>query len=235
MKSHEIHKIGHPNSGFEKKGSPARGFQCFPPKEKIGDDTRIKQALPTIHFLLKKNAAVVLVSHLGRPKGKRIKRYSLKPVAKRLERLLGKPVPVIGDFLRTSDKKRVISLKPGEVAMLENIRFYPEEERNDPQFSKKLAELADVYVNDAFGTDHRVHCSTVGVTQLLPKAAGLLLLKEVEMISRLTNKPKRPFVAIIGGAKAETKITLIDHLLEMADHLLIGRGVANTFFRTWGL
>lgn len=203
-------------------------------KDKIGDDTRIKQSLPTLNLLLENSASVILVTHLGRPQGKRVKKLSVLPVAKRLERLINRPVLLIDDFTRSPNQKTLKTLKPGEIAMLENIRFYPEEERNDLEFAKKLAQIADLYVNDAFGVDHRVHASSVGVAAFLPKAAGLLLMHEIEMISHLTKSPKRPFVAIIGGAKAETKITLIGRLLELADQLLIAGGVANTFFAAWG-
>ncbi len=201
----------------------------------IADDTRIKQAIPTIKYLLEKNAGIILVSHLGRPDGKRVNKFSIAPAAHRLSLLIKKPISVVNDFTKNHEKATLLKLKPGEIKMLENIRFYPQEERNDYQFSQALASLADVYINDAFGVNHRVHSSTVGVASFLPKAAGLLLEKEIEMISKLVKKPKRPFVAIIGGAKAETKITLIDRLLEMADQLLIGGGVANTFFKAWGL
>lgn len=203
-------------------------------KDKIADDTRIRQSIPTLVSLLKRGAAVILVTHVGRPNGKRVMKYSVRPVAGRLEKLIGIPVRVIDDFTKQSDRKTIFKLSPGEVVLLENIRFYPQEEQNDKRFSKQLSELAHVYVNDAFGTGHRAHSSTVGVAQYLEHAAGLLLTKEILMVRRLMSKPKRPFVAIIGGAKAETKITLIDRLLEMTDHLLIGGGVANTFFKAWG-
>lgn len=203
-------------------------------ESKIGDDTRIKQALPTIKLLQKNKACIILVTHLGRPKGKRKRNLSVKPVANRLTKLIRSPVKLVKDFRSPKDKAIIMKSKPGEIVLLENIRFYPEEERNDPKFSQELSDLAEFYVNDSFGTNHRAHCSTVGVTNYLPSAAGLLLKKEIEMISNLTLKPKRPFVAIIGGAKAETKITLIDHLLEIADQLLIGGGVANTFFNAGG-
>jgi len=202
---------------------------------RLGDDTRIRQTLPTIDYLLKQGCTLYLVSHLGRPDGQRQKQFSLKPVAEHLAAMLKRKVLFFGeDLLKDEGIKRLQAVRKGAVVLLENIRFYPGEERNDEQFSRTLAGLAEVFVNDAFGVDHRVHASTVGVTAYLPAVAGFLLEKEVEMIGKAMEKPRRPLVAIVGGAKAETKITLIDRLLEKADTLIIGGGVANTFLKAWG-
>jgi phosphoglycerate kinase len=201
----------------------------------VGDDTRIRQTVPTIEYLLKQGCTLYLVSHLGRPEGRRRKELSLKPVAEHLAKLLKRRVWFFGeDLMAENDYQRLLKLKKGSVVLLENIRFYPGEENNDEDFSRRLAGLAQVFVNDAFGVDHRVHASTVGVTAYLPAVAGFLLEKEMEMITRVMNQPKRPLVAIVGGAKAETKITLIDRLLETADTLIVGGGVANTFLKAWG-
>lgn len=202
---------------------------------RIGDDTRIRQTLPTIEFLLRQGCTLYLVSHLGRPEGRIKKEFSLRPVAEHLATLLKRRVLFFGENLLSDEGyKKLQGIRKGAVVLLENIRFYPGEEANDPGFSRRLASLADVFVNDAFGVDHRAHASTVGVTAHLPSVAGFLLQKEVDMISRAMEKPKRPLVAVIGGAKAETKITLIDRLLEKADTLIIGGGVANTFLKAWG-
>lgn len=202
---------------------------------RIGDDTRIRQTLPTIEYLLKQGCTIYLAAHLGRPDGKKVSKLSLRPVAEHLAKLLKKKVLFFGeDLLTDAGYQQVAKVKRGSVVLLENIRFYPGEERNDQNFSRRLAGLAQVFVNDAFGVDHRAHASTVGVTGFLPAVAGFLLEKEVIMIGRAMEKPKRPLVAIVGGAKAETKITLIDRLLEMADTLIVGGGVANTFLRAWG-
>lgn len=202
---------------------------------RVGDDTRICQTLPTIDYLLKQGCTLYLVSHLGRPEGRRQAKLSLKPVAEHLATLLKRQVLFFGeDLLKDEDFKRLQAVKKGAVVLLENIRFYPVEETNDDQFSRRLAELGEVFVNDAFGVDHRAHASTVGVTAYLPAVAGFLLEKEITMIGKAMDKPHRPLVAIVGGAKAETKITLIDRLLEKADTLIIGGGVANTFLKAWG-
>jgi phosphoglycerate kinase len=202
---------------------------------KIGDDTRIRQTIPTIEYLVKNKCTIYIISHLGRPEGKRDKRYSLKPVAKHLSHIIKRNVLFWGeDLLNEADFDRLTKIKPGSIILLENIRYYPGEETNDQSFSKRLASLAQVYVNDAFGVDHRAHASTVGVAGYLPAVAGFLLEKEIDTIDRVFGKPKRPLVAIVGGAKAETKITLIDRLLEAADTLIIGGGVANTFLKAWG-
>lgn len=202
---------------------------------RVADDTRIAQTLPTIKYLLKQGCTLFLVSHLGRPDGKKETKYTLLPVAKYLQKILGEKVNFIEEYIdgpKLMDKVR--QAKKGSVNMLENIRFYPEEEANEDKFSQKLASLGEVFVNDAFGVDHRAHASTVGVTNYLPAVAGFLLEKEVDMIGKALGKPKKPLVAIVGGAKAETKITLIDRLLEKADVLIVGGGVANTFLKAWG-
>lgn len=202
---------------------------------RVADDTRISQTLPTIEYLLKKDCTLFLMAHLGRPEGKRVKELSLLPVAKYLSQLLHKTVNLIEEYIDGPElMEKVRRAKKNSINILENIRFYPEEEANDDNFSRKLASLGEIYVNDAFGVDHRAHASTVGVTNYLPAVAGFLLEKEVDMISQALDKPKHPMVAIVGGAKAETKITLIDRLLEKADVLIVGGGVANTFLKAWG-
>jgi len=202
---------------------------------RVGDDTRIAQTLPTIEYLLKNGCSMFLLSHLGRPEGKKIAKYSLLPVAKYLQKLLGRKVNFIKEYIDGPElMEKVRRVENNSVNMLENIRFYPQEEANDDKFARKLASLGEVFVNDAFGVDHRAHASTVGVTNYLPAVAGFLLETEVDMITRATERPKKPLVAIIGGAKAETKITLIDRLLEKADTLIVGGGVANTFLKAWG-
>ncbi len=186
----------------------------------ISDDARIKQSLPTIQYLLKNNNKLILVSHLDRPE-KRDLKYSLKIVAERLQSYLpGYTITLVDDFLNSFPEQR-----PNEILLLENIRFYPGEKANDPAFTKKLGALADVYVNDAFGVSHRTDASVVGVPKLLPSYGGLLLKKEITMISKLVNTPQKPFVAIIGGIKAETKLKFIDRLKSLADFILIGSGI----------
>ncbi|OIN89521.1 phosphoglycerate kinase [Candidatus Beckwithbacteria bacterium CG22_combo_CG10-13_8_21_14_all_01_47_9] len=202
---------------------------------RVGDDTRIRQTLPTIEYLLKQGCTLYLISHLGRPEGKRQKQLSLRPVAEHLQILLKRKVLFFGeDLLKDEEIKRLKAIRNGAIILLENIRFYRGEETNENNFSRRLAGLGQIFVNDAFGVDHRAHASTVGLAAYLPSVAGFLLDKEVVMISQAMEKPKRPMVAIIGGAKAETKITLIDRLLEKADTLIIGGGVANTFLKAWG-
>jgi 3-phosphoglycerate kinase len=202
---------------------------------KISDDFRIKQTLPTIKYLKDKNCTIFLVSHFGRPKGKRDEKFSLEPVAQHLEDLLQEKVHFYsGDYTLTENQKELKDYPEGAVVLLENIRFYPGERANESEFAEQLAALADVVVNDAFGVSHRVHASVVGITKFLPSVAGLLLEKEVEIIGRAIDQPKRPLVAIIGGAKAQTKVSLIGNLLEKADYCLVGGGVANNFLKAWG-
>jgi phosphoglycerate kinase len=201
----------------------------------ITDDTRIRASLPTIQYLLDHGAAVVLMSHLGRPKGKPDPQYSLRPVAARLSELLGQEVQLTPDCVGPDVERMARGLQAGEVLLLENLRFHPEEEANDPAFAQQLAALGDVYVNDAFGTAHRAHASTVGVAHALPAVAGLLMEKELTFLGSALEHPKRPFVAISGGAKVSDKIAVLDRLIELADAVLIGGGMANTFFKANGL
>ena len=201
---------------------------------KIKDDTRIKGAIPTIEYLLKEGAAVILCSHLGRPKTAADLEFSLKPVAEHLAKLLGKPVKFAEDCIGPKAEEASKMLKPGEILVLENTRFHPEEEKNDAGMAKQLANLADVYVNDAFGTAHRAHASTEGVAKILPGVAGFLMEKEIKYLGETIDNPKRPFVAILGGAKISDKIGVIKNLLSKADSVLIGGGMANTFFKAQG-
>ena len=200
----------------------------------ITDDRRIIAALPTIKYLMEHNAKVILCSHLGRPKGEFNMKYSLKPIAKRLSELLGKKVHMADDVIGDSAKCLVASLREGDVMLLENVRFHKEEEANDMAFSKALAELADVYVNDAFGTAHRAHASTEGVAKYLPAVCGYLIQKEINVMGKALNNPVRPFVAIIGGKKVSDKINVITNLIDKVDELLIGGGMAYTFFKAKG-
>lgn len=202
--------------------------------DKITDETRIIGALPTIKYLIEHKAKVVLCSHLGRPKGEFNMKYSLKPVAKRLSELLGKQVVMAEDVVGDSAKAAVASLKEGDVALLENVRFHKEEEKNDPEFAKQLASLADIYVNDAFGTAHRAHASTAGVADYLPAVCGFLIKKEIEFMGGALENPKRPFVAILGGAKVSDKIGVIENLIDKVDALIIGGGMAYTFLKAKG-
>lgn len=202
---------------------------------RIGDDLRIRQTLPTIRHLLKNNCAILLISHLGRPEGKPNSKFSLKPVQVHLEKLLGREIKLIKDYLDDSGEKLAKKSLPGTVNLLENIRFYPGEEENDRHFAQKLSHLGEVFVNDAFGVCHRKQASTVGITKFLPSVAGLLLEKEIKIITKAITRPKRPFVVIIGGAKAKTKIPLIKSLMRRADILLIDGGVGNTFLKAKGL
>ena len=202
--------------------------------DKITDETRIVAALPTIQYLLDHNAAVILCSHLGRPKGEFNMKYSLAPVAARLSEKLGKKVVLAKDVIGEDAKKCVSEMKPGDVVLLENVRFHKEEEKNDPEFAKALASFAEIYVNDAFGTAHRAHASTEGVTHYLPAVAGYLIGKELDFLGNAVENPKRPFVAILGGAKVKDKIGVITNLLEKVDTLIIGGGMAYTFQKALG-
>ncbi len=201
---------------------------------KITDETRIVAALPTIKYLLNNNAAVILCSHLGRPKGEFNMKYSLAPVAERLSEKLEKKVVLAKDVIGEDAKKCVADMKPGDVVLLENVRFHKEEEKNDPSFAKELASLAEIYVNDAFGTAHRAHASTEGVTHYLPAVAGYLIGKELAVMGKALDNPARPFVAILGGAKVSDKIGVINNLLEKVDTLIIGGGMSYTFQKALG-
>ena len=201
---------------------------------KVADDRRIRAAIPTIRYLLDKGAAVILMSHLGRPKGKVVPELRLDPVAERLSELLGRPVKKLDDCVGPEVEAAVKAMKPGEVILLENTRFHPEERKNDPEFARKLASLADLFVNDAFGTAHRAHASTVGVARYLPAVAGFLMERELRFLGQALENPERPFVAILGGAKISDKIGVIRNLLSKVDALLIGGGMANTFFKAQG-
>ena len=200
----------------------------------ITDDRRIRAALPTIKYLIDHNARVILVSHLGRPKGGPEPKYSLKPVAEKLSELLSKSVPLAPDSVGAEVKTLVDGLADGDVLLLENVRFHPEEEKNDPEFAKQLASLAEIFVNDAFGTAHRAHASTEGVAHDLPAVAGYLLKKELDYLGNTVENPKRPFVSILGGAKVKDKITVIEALLPKVDTLIIGGGMAYTFLKAKG-
>lgn len=200
----------------------------------ITDDTRIRAALPTIQYVLDNGASLVLMSHLGRPKGV-TSSLSLQPVADRLGELLGKPVKMAPDVVGDEVQAMAEALAPGDVLLLENTRFYSEEKNNDPAFSAKLAAMGDLYVNDAFGTAHRAHASTVGVTDTLPAVAGFLIEKEIAFLGKATSSPESPYMVILGGAKVSDKIAVIENMLDKADTILIGGGMANTFFKAQGL
>jgi phosphoglycerate kinase len=201
---------------------------------KVTDDSKIRASLPTIRYLIGQGAKVILASHLGRPDGKVQDSLRLRPVAERLTQLLRQNVPVTGDALGIGTEDAVKRLRPGEVLLLENLRFHPEEEKNDPKFAQALASYADVYVNDAFGTAHRAHASTVGVATLLPAYAGLLMEAEINALSGLLEDPQRPFAAIVGGAKVSTKLKVLDNLISKVDVLILGGGMANTFLLAEG-
>lgn len=202
----------------------------------VSNDTRIVETLPTIKYLLEKGAKVLIASHLGRPRGYDY-HLSLKPVAKRLQQLVGKKVHFIDRYWEKKAVDKVSSFKNNknnELAILENIRFFEGEEKNDREFAKHLSSMADFFVNDAFGTSHRVHASIVGITEFLPSYAGLLMAKEIEMLSAAIEKPKKPFLVIIGGAKTPEKISVIERILDLADTVILGGAIANTFLAAWG-
>jgi phosphoglycerate kinase len=200
----------------------------------ITDDTRIRETLPTIKFLIENGAKVILASHLGRPKGQVVESMRLTKAAERLAELLGKPVAKADEAIGESAKAKVAELNNGDVLVLENVRFYPGEEKNDPELAKQFAELADLFVNDAFGAAHRAHASTEGIAHHLPAVSGLLMEKELNVLGKALSTPDRPFTAIIGGSKVKDKIDVIDNLLNIADNVLIGGGLAYTFFKAQG-
>jgi phosphoglycerate kinase len=202
--------------------------------DRILDDLRIRAVLPTIEYLRDRGARVILCSHLGRPKGKPDDKYRLAPAARRLSELLRAPVATAADCVGPEAEAAVAKLGAGDVLLLENLRFHAEEEANDPEFARKLASLADVYVNDAFGAAHRAHASTEGVAHVLPAVAGLLLEREIDYLSRVVEAPERPLGAIIGGAKVSDKMAILSHLLSKVDVLVIGGGMANTFLKAQG-
>ena len=202
--------------------------------QNITDNARIVGALPTIKYLLEQNCKIILASHLGRPKGEFKPEFSLAPVAKELSKLLGQEVIMAKDVIGEDAETKAANLKEGEILLLENVRFHKEETDNDPEFCKKLASMAEVYVNDAFGTAHRAHASTTGIASYLPAVSGFLIEKELQFLGNAVNNPERPFVAILGGAKVSDKIGVIDSLLEKVDTLMIGGGMAYTFFKAQG-
>ncbi|NQV29437.1 MAG: phosphoglycerate kinase [Candidatus Marinimicrobia bacterium] len=203
--------------------------------EKVIDDTRIRKALPTINYLREQEAKVVLMSHLGRPEGKVVEELRLEPVGHRLAELVDDHVLTLTDCVGEEVQRAIDGMEEGDVVLLENLRFYPGEKKNDKEFAAQLAELADVYVNDAFGAAHRAHASTEGVAHLIPAAAGLLLEKEIKTLSEVMANPARPFVAVIGGAKISTKMGVINKLIEKTDNLLLGGGLANTIVKAAGI
>lgn len=207
------------------------------PMDKSGqiiDDTKMRAALPTINYVLQQGAAIILMSHLGRPKGKPDEKYSLKNIAQHLGSMVSAPVYMAADCIGPEVQSQVDGLKPGQILMLENVRFHPEEEKNDPKFSRQLAALGDLFVNDAFGSAHRAHSSTAGVADYLPCYAGFLMEREVTMLRQVLENPQRPRMAILGGAKVADKLGLINNLLGKMDYILIGGGMANTFLKAEG-
>lgn len=200
----------------------------------ITDNTRIVAAIPTIKYLLEQNCKIILASHLGRPKGEVKPEYSLKPVAKELSKILNKEVIMANDVIGEDASSKAENLKEGEIMLLENVRFHKEETENNPEFAKKLADMAEIFVNDAFGAAHRAHASTTGVADYIPGVSGFLIEKELNVLGNAINNPERPFVAILGGAKVSDKIGVIDSLLDKVDTLMIGGGMAYTFFKAQG-
>jgi phosphoglycerate kinase len=200
----------------------------------ITDDTRIRETLPTIQYLIERGAKLILAAHFGRPKGQVVEDMRLTPVAARLSELLGKPVAKADEAIGDAVKAQVAALQNGDVLLLENVRFYPGEEKNDLELAKAFAELADLYVNDAFGAAHRAHASTAGIAAYLPAVSGLLMEKELEVLGKALNNPERPFTAIIGGSKVKDKIDVINKMLELADNIIIGGGLSYTFFKAQG-
>jgi len=201
---------------------------------KVTDETRIRAAIPTIQYLVEQGAKVILASHLGRPKGEVVEELRLNAVAERLQALLGKDVAKADEAFGEEVKKTIDGMSEGDVLVLENVRFYPGEEKNDPELAKAFAELADVYVNDAFGAAHRAHASTEGIAQHIPAVAGFLMEKELDVLSKALSNPERPLTAIVGGAKVKDKIGVIDHLLDKVDNLIIGGGLSYTFIKALG-
>ena len=201
----------------------------------VADDTRIVASLPTLRYILEQGGSLVLLSHLGRPKAGPASEFSLRPVAQRLSELLGQPVKFVETCIGEAAQAAARALRPGEVLLLENTRFYPEETKNDPQFAAGLAALGDVFVNDAFGSAHRAHASTEGVAHLLPSVSGFLMEKELEYLGKVLDAPEHPFIAILGGAKVSDKIGVVESLLRRADRVLVGGGMANTFLAAKGL
>lgn len=202
--------------------------------QNITNDKRIRATLPTLNYLLENNAAIILACHVGRPKGQRVPELSVKPIVARLSELLGKEVKYAEDCIGEAASKAAADLKPGEVLLLENLRYHNEETKNDPEFAKQLASLADVAVDDAFGVSHRAHASNAGIAQYVEVVGGFLIEKEIQFIGKALSNPERPFVAIIGGAKVSDKIGVISNLLEKADAVVIGGGMANTFLAAQG-
>ena len=202
--------------------------------QNIRDNTRIIAALPTIKYLLENNCAIILCSHLGRPKGEFKPEFSLKPVAQELSKQLNQEIIMANDVIGEDAKTKAEKLKPGEILLLENVRFHKEETDNDTEFAKQLASMAEIYVSDAFGAVHRAHASTAGVAQYLPAVSGFLIEKELKFLGNAVSNPERPFIAILGGAKVSDKIAVIDNLLEKVDTLIIGGGMAYTFFKAQG-
>ena len=232
-----MRKKGIKDVNIEKKRVLMRVDFNVPQNDKleITDDTRIKAALPTIQYALGKNAKVVLMSHLGRPKGSANPKYSLKPVDERLSQLLEKKVSMAPNCIGPEVKKSVDAVKEGGVVLLENLRFHKEEEANDPNFAKELASFGDIFVNDAFGTAHRAHASTEGVTKYLPSVAGFLVQKEIEYFEKALKNPAKPYIVILGGAKVSDKIAVIKNLMDKVDAILIGGGMAYTFLKAKGV